>query len=169
MDLRIVHNHRHSGDIVSTDFHYLTNDKVAKLFSTNTNKEDVIYKAITQCLNSKIYYDQWSDIPINLEFSEDERTDTLIVKYPIIICENFDNLYNIDFDNGEYSSNQMKDNFQLEINYTYLDKTKTKALTEIFLIDVLNFDNTVLFLDKLEKEIKSIMQAKSFLYMTNHQ
>ena len=161
-NLQILHN-KHSADITTDKFHYLNSNKVAKLFSTTTNKEDVVYKAITQCLNSKIYYDQWFDRPIYHKFFEHIETTATILKYPLIICDKLDNLIKVEFDNGDYSYDRLDDNFQLQINYTYLNKTKTEALTDDFIIDLVSLDKLVSFLDNLEVEIKSIIQAQDFV------
>lgn len=165
-DLQILHN-KYQADITTDKFHYLNGDKVAKLFSTNTNKEDVIYKAITQCLNSKIYYDQWSNHPIYHKFFEHRETTATIIKYPIIICDNFDNLIKVEFDDEKYSCDKLNDNFQLQINYTYLDKTKTKAITDDFIIDLVSLDKLISFLNTLEIEIVSIITAKDFVRLRN--
>lgn len=156
--LRILHG-RTSADITPDKFHYLSNQKVAKLFSTNTNKEDVIYKAITQCLNSEIYYDQWSNNPIHFSFSRRQGVKTAIIKYPVIICDNFDKLQEVNFTNGTYEHKNIKDFFQLEINYTYLDKTKTRAITENFWIDIVNFNDLDSFIGVIEKEAREILMA----------
>lgn len=158
--LEILHA-RYGADILPDKFHYLSNDKVAKLFSANTNKEDVIYKAITQCLNSKIYYDQWFNRPISRDFSKNPRVDCGIIKYPVIICENFSNFFKAEFKENTYEYSKIDHDFQLEVNYTYLDKTKTAAQGELFLIDVVNYDNIDLYLDTVEKEIGSIMSAQA--------
>lgn len=165
-NLEILHHNRCGADITKDQFHYLDNEKVAKLFSANSHKEDVIYKAITQCLNSKIYYDQWFDRPIYNKFFEHKEVATSILRYPVIICNNFDNFLKVEFNGDKYSYGKLANNFQLEINYVYLDKTKTMARAEIFLIDIVGFDNFIPFLNNIEKEIKSIINAKSFL--NNH-
>lgn len=159
-ELRILHK-RPGADLAMDELHYLSKDKVAKLFSTNTNKEDIIYKAISQCLNSKIYYDQWFNKPIHNEFYEHAEANTSLLKFPVIICDKFDNFFKAEFDNDKYSYETLKDNFQLEVNYTFLDKTKTKSQAEIFLIDIVNFNNLMPFLEIIEKEVKSIIHAKS--------
>lgn len=160
--LTILHN-KSSADIQPEKFHYLGNKEVARLFSTNTNKEDVVYKAITQCLNSKIYYDQWFHRPINFEFIKSGKVNTKILKYPVVICNNFDKLLKINFVGDKYEYENIKGPFQVEINYTYLDKTKTQAIAENFWIDVVNFDNLDNFLKIVEQEIKAVMEAKIFL------
>lgn len=161
--LEILHK-KHEADITIDKFHYLTNDKVAKLFSTNANNDDVIYKAITQCLNAQIYYDQWYNHPMHFSFFKHSKVDTKILKFPVVICDNFDNLVKVDFDEKNknlYQTDAISDSFQVETNYTFLDKSQ-QAKTEYFLIDVLKLDNISTFLEKLAEEIKAVMQSVNY-------
>lgn len=160
--LEVLHN-RYQADALPETFHYLSSSKVAKIYSNNSNREDVIYKAMSQCLNSKIYYDQWFDKVISPKTRTPRSgSEHFIQKLPIIICENFSNLIEVTFENGGYSHTQINDHFQLELNYVYLDKEKITAKQDYFLIDVLNFDKLDVFLDELEKEIKGALTAHSF-------
>ncbi len=47
------------------------------------------------------------------------------------------------------------DNFQLEVNYVYLDKDKT-SINEYFLIDIVDFTRVDSFLKILEEDKKAI-------------
>ncbi len=154
-------------DITPEKFHYLSNEKVAKLFSTNTNREDIIYKAMSQCLHAKIYYDQWFNKPIYKQFKNPARTKTKILKYPVIICDNFNQLKEINFE-GDYKHGykDIKDYFQLELNYTYLDRDRTSARQDYFLIDVVDFNHLEEFLGGLEKEVKSLLDP--YYYKVNY-
>lgn len=158
--LEISYGAKRWADIGPEKFHYLNNEKVAKLFSTNTNKEDVIYKALSQCLHAKIYYDQWFDKPIYKQFREGPRVTTSILKYPVIICDNFSKLKEVKFsnDNG-HEQKDIQNYFQLEIDYTYLDRQRITAKTDYFLIDVVNINHLSTFLDGLEIEMKSLINA----------
>jgi len=156
--LKVLHRCS-SADILTSDLHYLENSKVAKLFSANKNKEDIIYKAFTQCLNSKIYYDQWQNHPIFKQFNQNQSTCTKILKYPIIVCDNFKNFKRIIFEDNEHKTEQIDSNFQLEINYTYLDKDKKSTINDNFLIDVVNFDGLSSFLEGIHAEAKKINSA----------
>lgn len=164
--LEILHK-RYGADITTDKFHYLANNKVAKLFSTNANKDDVVYRAITQCLNAQIYYDQWHNCPIHFGFHEHKEVATQLLKFPMIICDNFNNLIKIDFDEKDkngYTANEIGDSFQIETNYIFLDKNK-KSETEYFLIDILNLNDIESFLQKVETETKAIISAKGFKQM----
>ncbi|PIR66900.1 MAG: hypothetical protein COU51_01430 [Parcubacteria group bacterium CG10_big_fil_rev_8_21_14_0_10_36_14] len=159
--LEILHK-KHGADIGMDKFHYLTSDKVAKLFSSNLNKEDIVYKAITQCLNAQIYYDQWYDNPIHWSFPRNPQTITKILKYPIVICDNFSNLIKVDFDENDsknYKTNVINSHFQVETNYIFLDKNQ-KANSEYFLIDFLNIDDINSFLDVIKNEVDSVISAE---------
>lgn len=116
--------------------HYLKNGKVAKLFSSSPEKSldnELIYKAINQSLNAMVYYkNSRSILPGRRENIQK------ILNYPLIICNTFDRFYKVEIGNAVYS--KMDDNFQLEINYAYLDKDKNNQ-ADYFLIDVIDFSN----------------------------
>lgn len=161
--LDIRYGEKSGGDITTEKVHYLNNQKVAKLFSVNANKEDVVYKALSQCLHAKIYYDQWFDGPIHQQFREGPRVTTSILKYPVIICDNFSKLKEVKFNGGNgHEQLNLQNYFQLEIDYTYLDKTRISAKTDYFLIDVIDLNYLSTFLDGLEVEIKSLISSYVF-------
>jgi hypothetical protein len=70
----------------------------------------------------------------------------------------------VDFDEKNknlYQTDAISDSFQVETNYTFLDKSQ-QAKTEYFLIDVLKLDNISTFLEKLAEEIKAVMQSVNY-------
>jgi len=100
--------------------HYLKNDKVAKLFSSGQDKtpdNELIYKAINQSLNAMVYYKSSGSI-----LSKRREHIKKIVNYPLILCNAFDKFYKVNI--GANNHSKIEDNFQLEINYAYLDKDK---------------------------------------------
>lgn len=135
--------------------HYLVNEEVAKLFSSTPDKQpdnEIIYKAINQGLNALVYYrDTDSILPQKDRFIKIIR----IINYPLILCNNFDSIYRVD----KAASNgyvKIDENFQLEVNYAYLDTNK-KSRDEYFLIDVVELSKFDAFLKKLEEaDIRSI-------------
>jgi len=154
--LTILHK-KLDADIKPENFHYLENKNVVKLFSTNTNKEDVMYKAISQCLNSQIYYEQWIYGTIMNPFSNEAISR--IIKYPVIVCDNFDNLVEVKFnEKNDFSTCQIENSFLIETNYTHLDKTGKLVESSYFLIDVVDFDYFEKFLDKIEMETRSLLE-----------
>lgn len=159
IDLQILHK-RSAADMTTDKLHYLKPDKVAKLFSANANQEDVIYKALTQSINAQLYYDQWYDQPLHFGFHDYREVSKKILKYPLIVCDNFSNLNEIEFgeDATKYSAKSIDKHFQIETNYTFLDKDKS-AQSEYFLVDLLDVDDIGVFLAELDKEVNSIMHA----------
>ena len=137
--------------------HYLDeeNNYVAKLFSSDTKKKtenEIVYKAINQSLNAMVYYRNSSTLIPTLP---DYFTNIMsAVNYPVILCNNFSNLYRVDIDTANKPVN-IKDNFQLEVNYAYLDPSKN-PVTEYFLIDIVTFDKIDSLLDALEQDISAI-------------
>ncbi|OGD62588.1 hypothetical protein A2160_06150 [Candidatus Beckwithbacteria bacterium RBG_13_42_9] len=127
--------------------HFVETEAVAKLFASNADKRqenEIIYQAINQCLNAKIYYRNR-----RINFSEDS-SDLRVLKtinYPVVICNNFTKLYKTDFNNTAPSN--ITEEFVLEINYAYLDSNR-RSVNEYFLIDIVDFS----MLDKFLKSIK---------------
>ena len=78
------------------------------------------------------------------------------LSYPVIMCNDFNNLYKINVD-GNNNPEKIKENFQLEINYAYLDKDKNNQNKD-FLIDIVNFEFLNDFLEKIKKDIEAVME-----------
>jgi len=131
--------------------HYLKYNTVAKLFTSLVN--DPIYKALTQSLNAMVYYG--SDYPI---IPEEKLMSTTLnkLKYPLIICNDFENFFKVD-SNDKRGYSEICDNFQLEVNYAYRDIRET-PINEYFIIDIINFQKFNQFLGELEKTDVSIIR-----------
>jgi len=144
---------------MTKEHRYLENTKVAKLFVTETNKNpdnEVMYKAISQSLNSMIYYrNRPSFLPTNSHKSRDIMT---FLYYPLVVCNSFDNFWKYDTINKN-EPEQIDDNFQLEIRYAYFDEDK-KSKNEYFLLDVLAFDKFKQFIKKLETKDVAAVRKK---------
>ena len=156
---------RVSGDIIPNDFHYLPTDKVAKLFSANANKDDVFYKAISQCLRAQVYYEQWAPGPISNPFNNHNEVRTKIVRYPIVICDNFKNIKEVEVNqqSGKFITKDIDESFLLETNYVYFNKDKTATKDDYFLIDFVGIDTLDSWLPILDKEATSVVNSMSFL------
>ncbi len=163
-DLRILYGSRMSADIGQEKFHYLQSETVAKLFSTSSNKEDLVYKAISQCLRSLVYHEQFVNVPIANEFREDSRADTLIVRYPMVVCDNAENLKEVEVNMGtsEFSTKTAADSFILETNYIYFNKAKSATLDDYFLIDFVSLPGLDGFLKTIEVEAADIVRAMTY-------
>lgn len=121
--------------LVGQKHHYLSNSKVGKLFSSESNRDrenDPIYKAITQCLNALIYFrGQRTKL-----YEKQHKRYIEELDYPVIICSSFN-----DFFSQESSAKNDPQNIpsdfplQLEIDYAYPDQKSPTE--ELFYIDVI--------------------------------
>ena len=148
------------GDVFNQKHHYLSehNERVAKLFASNDDKRlenDPIYKALNQSLNAMVYYRDRSSILPPLPKG---RNILASVEYPVIICNSFKNFYKVDIESTE-KPKKITDNFQLEINYAYMNVTK-KPKDEYFLIDVLDYKKIDSFLQALDRTAEDSISAR---------
>ena len=67
--------------------------------------------------------------------------------YPLIVVDAFDNLRQINFADSQEMT-PVTDNFQLEVNYAYVDHARSPR-DEYFLIDVVSVDRLDAFLADL--------------------
>ncbi len=145
--------------------HYLTTQTVAKLFASNQKNQkdnDIFYKALNQCLNATLYYENRTSAIRN---KHDHDNILKIVNYPIIICDKFDNLFKTDFDNT--SPVPVDTNFVMEVNYAYLNQQK-EHVDEYFLIDIVDYSNLESFLNLIEtSDIKKVIESQSEQENTN--
>ena len=155
---------RRSGDISPDSFRYYKAENVAKLFSTTSGREDLIYRALSQCLRALVYYTQWAPGPIRNDFNRHPEAISHIVRYPIVVCGNFSNLKKLEFESPQnFSAKDLISPFLLETNYVYFNKAKTSAIDDYFWIDFVDLDKLEEFLKNLESEAKAILEAKSLI------
>lgn len=145
-------------NIYTMKHHYLIkdNDKVAKLFTSEKKPKadsEIIYKALNQSLNALVYYRESGTI-IPSSTSKGQRI-LATVNYPVIICNNFDNFYRVDI-GADNKPIKIKGNFQLEVNYAYIDKNKEDR-SDYFLIDIINFEK----IDDYFKTLEDVNDAIS--------
>lgn len=156
IDLVVSTTPMERGNIYTNKHHYLENkERVAKLFAdgkSNTSESEVFYKALNQCLNAMIY-NRGKGTIIN---REDRRREfnKVVLEYPVIVCNSFKNLYRVDID-SEAEVVNINNNFNLEVNYSYLNYSRVN-IDEYFLIDVVNFEDIDQFLAKLESDAKAM-------------
>ena len=134
-------------------YHYMAGDSVAKLFANKGSKSadnEIFYKALNQSLNAMVYYRYKNSLlPI-----ERQRYTLHTVNYPVIVCNSFENLYQVEIE-GDEDPSGIKNNFHLEVNYAYMDSSGNNK-NEYFLIDILNFDIFDSFLEVIQKNTKLI-------------
>ncbi|MBW2647796.1 MAG: hypothetical protein JRE23_16820 [Deltaproteobacteria bacterium] len=138
--------------------HYLaTNPKVAKLFASKSRpnaENEVIYKALNQSLNAMVYLRGRQSI--NREYRERRIPILTTIEMPVILCNSFAGFYRVEMEeSGE--PRPIDTNFQLEVNYAYLDQQKNHR-TEYFLIDIVDFGKLDTFLDVLDADKDAIFQ-----------
>jgi hypothetical protein len=133
--------------------HYMKKGKVAKLFSSEKNKDlsnEQMYKAVNQCLNAMIYFRR-EERPMLLQHPRNLEK----ICYPVIILNDFEKIYRINIGESNYSKITDKF-FQMEIYYAYLDDNRN-SMNEYFLIDVVDFSHMDDFLNDIEtRDIESI-------------
>jgi hypothetical protein len=128
---------------------------VAKLFASKYRpnaENEVIYKALNQSLTAMIYLRRRA--PINREFREKLIPVLTTVEMPVILCNSFADFHRVDMQQpGE--PKPIDGNFQLELNYAYLDDQKNSRM-EYFLIDIVDFNNLDDYLTVLEADQNAI-------------
>lgn len=133
----------------TSEHHYLKYEQVAKLFSDEGKKaseNELFYKALNQSLNAMVYYRNRGSI---LQADKREYVKKTL-NFPVIICNSFDSLYRVDIDSDD-DPKSIDDNFQLEVNYAYIDQNG-KNRDEFFLLDVVKYDLLRQFLEDIEKD-----------------
>ncbi|MFA4906064.1 MAG: hypothetical protein WC645_06140 [Candidatus Margulisiibacteriota bacterium] len=143
--------------------HYSKDEKVAKLFSSESGRNqerDIFYAALNQTINAFVSHRDSGSIILDDDYQP--KKVLKIINYPIIICNDFNKMYRIDI--GENNPQKIVNNFQLEVNYAYLDQGK-RNISEYFLIDIIAIDKLLEFLDGLEKtEIDKIKGILAYQY-----
>lgn len=128
--------------------HYIgSNPRVAKLFASTPGaaENDPIYKALNQSLNAMVYLRGRESIIRELDRRKVPVLRTL--EMPIILCHSFTDFYRVEMEAPD-KPKAIDANFQLEVNYAYLNEAKQHK-TEYFLIDVVDFAKLESFLEVL--------------------
>ncbi len=140
--------------------HYLSPDKktVAKLFASKSKQNienEVIYKALNQSLNAMVYLRHpYSIIP---EIPHRDNNILVSVEMPVILCNSFEKFYRVEMEDS-CNPRAINENFQLEVNYAYIDQNKNNQ-NDFFLIDVVGFDKLDSFLNHIEDDVEAFFGA----------
>lgn len=131
--------------------HYFSGDRVAKLFASSNSKgqeAEPFYKALNQSLNALISLRK----QLPRAFSADRQPGgfQVTLDFPVIVCNSFAQLYCADFA-GQREAEVIKDNFQLEVQYAYID-SGGNSRDELFLIDVVEYDKLAQFVASLAED-----------------
>lgn len=132
--------------------HYLsTGDRVAKLFASSNargQESEPFYKALNQSLNGLV---SLRTRPPRA-FSSGQRTGgfQVVLNFPVVVCSSFTELYEADFA-GTRESRLVGDNFQLEVQYAYVE-TSGQTRDELFLLDIVEYDRLPQFVTALAED-----------------
>lgn len=133
------------------EHHYLLGERVAKLFTSSNAKgqeAEPFYKALNQALNALVSLRRQ---PPRAFLSERQPGGFQVtLDFPVIVCNSFAQLYSADFA-GQLETEQIKENFQLEVQYAYLN-SDGGSRDELFLIDVVEYDQLDQFVLRLDKD-----------------
>lgn len=135
--------------VKANDYHYGEDTLVAKLFGSKggrAEENEVLSKAINQCLNAFIYYRWQTTAPVprrgGLSFT---------VSYPVIVCNSFDKFRRASMSDHTAPLEAISEPFQLEVNYAYLDHEK-RPRNEFFLIDVISIEQIEGYIKRIESK-----------------
>ena len=142
-------------NIYTKKHHYLAQSpRVAKLFTSNVARgtdNDPYYKALNQVLNAMVSMrggrvtvpalKKWNSSPM------------AVLEFPVVVCSSFKQVFGVDF-YADSKPQPVADNFQLEIQYAYLDKSGAQR-DEHLLLDFVDFDRLKLFVSAIDEDAQS--------------
>ena len=138
--------------------HYIsTNPKVAKLFASKNKpnvENEVIYKALNQSLNAMVYLRHRGSIIPAVPNRNNDILET--VEIPVILCNSFEKFHRVEMEDSS-NPQAINENFQLEVNYAYLDQRQNHR-NEYFLIDIVDFNKMDDFLSLMEADKDALFQ-----------
>ena len=134
--------------------HYLLRDRVAKLFASSPargqQEAEPFYKALNQALNGLVSLR--SQEPLCLGTDSRGLSAQAILDFPVVVCSSFDEVYAADFD-GQHPIERIRDNFQLEVQYAYLNQTN-QPRNELFLLDFVEFARLAAFVSSIDEDAR---------------
>lgn len=120
--------------------HYLAKSpKVAKLFASSNVKaqeNEPFYKALNQALNATVA--MRSKSPAHPSLVDRQHGMLVTLDYPVVVCSSFSQLYGVDF-LAESEPSVIQENFQLEVQYAFLDSGGNQR-DDYFLLDFVEFN-----------------------------
>ncbi len=129
----------------SRTHHYLENKDVA-ILNAKAGKSDILYDGGITCVNC-------------LSVLKGDDYAQYYVDYPLVVLDSFNNIFKVnkDLEGEEYTD--IKDNFQLAINYPF--KINKRTINKYYLVDIVSFELLESFLEKIENnDISIIRDAK---------
>jgi len=135
--------------------HYLSKSRrVAKLFASangRVQENEPFYKALNQALNGMV---SLSGQPVSIPLvKEGRRAASMVLEFPVVVCNSFSNVYAVDFDRDS-SPEQVSENFQLEVQYAYVDRHQN-ARDDYFLLDFVEFERLGEFMEAINSDAEA--------------
>lgn len=134
--------------------HYLAQSpRVAKVFAASVGRatdNDPYYKALNQVLNAMVSM-RGGQVAVPA-LRERRCAPIALLEFPVVVCSSFQQIYGVDFF-ADSKPQQVKDNFQLEIQYAYLDRQGAHR-NEHLLLDFVEFDQLKTFAAAIEEDAK---------------
>jgi hypothetical protein len=142
-------------NMYTSKHHYLAeSSRVAKLFATSTSKateNEPFYKALNQALNAMV---SMTGRPVSVPvLKKCRRGPRAVIEFPVVVCSSFDQIYSVDF-YTESQPESIKDNFQLEVRYAYIDRQNNQR-DDYFLLDFVEFNQLEKFAQAIDEDAKA--------------
>lgn len=119
--------------------HYLSSgDRVAKLFASSNargQESEPFYRALNQSLNGLVSLRRQP--PRKFSSARRGGGSQLVLDFPVVVCSSFSQLYAADFA-GMHETSLVRENFQLEVQYAYVDAS-ARSRDELFLLDIVEY------------------------------
>ncbi|HYC23251.1 MAG TPA: hypothetical protein VEI94_11130, partial [Candidatus Bathyarchaeia archaeon] len=139
-------------NIYTKKHHYLAQSpRVAKLFATSGGRasdNDPYYRALNQVLNAMI-----SMRGGQVAVKHRREGPVALLEFPVVVCSSFSQVYDVDF-YTDSEPERVTTNFQLEIQYAYLDRAG-RHRAEHLLLDFVEFDQLKAFVDCIDEDAKA--------------
>jgi hypothetical protein len=118
--------------------HYLEHGhRVAKIFATavaRSQETEPFYKALNQVLSASVSMRGQGVSPALSQ----GHPPAVVLEFPIVVCSSFGRMYQTDF-YADTTPEVISDNFQLELNYAYVNRGGQQQ-NDYFLLDFVEFD-----------------------------
>lgn len=145
----------HENNSYINEHHYLsTSPDVAKLFASNSTRgqeNEPFYKALNQALNATV--SMRNQRPFHPDLAGRNSGNPIVLDFPVIVCNSFSKFYKVDFFE-ETEPRLIDSNFQLEVQYAFLDRTG-QSRNDYFLLDFVEFEQLDSFESAIDKDAQT--------------
>ncbi|MCF8025809.1 MAG: hypothetical protein K9K82_10020 [Desulfobacteraceae bacterium] len=123
------------------------------MFATSASKapeNEPFYKALNQTLNAIVSMSGRSvSIPAQKNPGGPPK---VVIEFPVVVCSSFDQIYSVDF-YMESEPTPIRNNFQLEVRYAYIDRNNNQR-DDYFLLDFVEFNQLQKFTKAIDEDAK---------------